>query len=513
MGGLASGMDIDSIVAKLMSAEKAPLNKLQQQKQKYEWQRDAYREVNTSLKKADTFMANNVLLVKDFWKKNVTSTNSAVSATNISAAEGATLNISKVSKLATAGKSVSSSIGENTSKSTKLADLGLAGDANGNIEIKLNVMDKEGNPKEVTKSFKATDTIDKVITELNNGTGLNAFYDEVSGKMSIMTNATGKGYVYKETKYDPMMDEDKTITHSNVGAHIVSGGELFQALGFNKSVLVEGGENAQLEVNGLQIERKSNTFEVNGFSVTLNDTYNVDGSNTKPITIATSTDVDHMVNKIKEFVTSYNELIDTLKGKSTETKYRDYQPLTDEQREEMDKEDIEKWEEKAKSGVLRGDSILRNGLNSLRSVLSQKGGSSNADINSLYSLGITTTKSYNDGGKLEILDEAKLREAITKDPEAVMKTFSNSADDNGIVQKLRKEITNITTAIDKKAGRSTMTEHTYTIGKNILNVDDRISNWKTKLENIEERYWKQFTAMETAINKANQQSSIFATGQ
>lgn len=69
VGGLASGMDIDSIVEKLMSAEKAPLNKLYQQQQKYEWQRDAYREINTALSSFDDFLFDNYRLSSNFYKK------------------------------------------------------------------------------------------------------------------------------------------------------------------------------------------------------------------------------------------------------------------------------------------------------------------------------------------------------------------------------------------------------------------------------------------------------------
>jgi len=48
--------------------------------------------------------------------------------------------------------------------------------------------------------------------------------------------------------------------------------------------------------------------------------------------------------------------------------------------------------------------------------------------------------------------------------------------------------------------------------KNLMDTESRINTWKSKLENIEARYWKQFTAMEQAINKANSQSSMFSQG-
>lgn len=515
VGGLASGMDIDSIVAKLMNAEKAPLNKLQQQKQTYEWQRDAYRDVNTQLKAFDTHLKDNLLLEKDLWKKNVSTSSDAIKVTNINAADGASLSVTKVTQLATSGQKIGSEIPGKPSVTKTLGELGIAGDANGDIKIALNVLQKDGTPKLVEKTFKSTDSLDSVIKSLNTGTGLSAVYDQASGKMSIMTNATGKGFSYTTGgEEDPVTGIPTPITSNTAAVQVVGGGEFFEKLGLGSDTkLVAGGQNAKAEINGLEIERSSNTFELNGFSITLNEEYgNTPGVTAKPISVTTSTDIDHMVDKIKEFVKTYNGLIESLNGKVTETKYRDYAPLTDEQREDMDKDQIEKWEDKAKSGILKGDSTIRNGLSSLRSILYEAGGSSNEKYNALYSMGITTTSTYTDGGKLEI-DEEKLRKALTEDPEAVMKTFSNPIDDNGIVQKLRKKITNITSTIESKAGRATMTEQSYTIGKNLVSTEDRIKSWQSKLQTIEARYWKQFTEMEKAISKANEQSSMFFSGQ
>ena len=59
--GLASGMDIDDIVSKLMQTERAPLDKLKQKKQTLEWQRDSYREVNTKIKELQDYMSKNTL--------------------------------------------------------------------------------------------------------------------------------------------------------------------------------------------------------------------------------------------------------------------------------------------------------------------------------------------------------------------------------------------------------------------------------------------------------------------
>ncbi|MGE7927655.1 flagellar filament capping protein FliD [Lysinibacillus xylanilyticus] len=241
------------------------------------------------------------------------------------------------------------------------------------------------------------------------------------------------------------------------------------------------------------------------------------------VTMTSTTNVDDIMAKIKEFVTTYNGFIKDLNDQTKETKYRDYTPLTSEQRENMSENEIKLWEEKAKSGLLRGDTLIREGLSGMRSLVSQSNPGIDSKYNTLFSIGITTSKNYNDGGTLEI-DEKKLRKVLEEDPDAVEKLFKNSegkkddvvdgktVDTRGYLDKLRDSMKSFEITIEKKAGRSTMTDAQYAIGNNLMDTESRINTWKRKLEDIESRYWKQFTAMEQAINKANSQSSMFAQG-
>lgn len=525
IGGLASGMDIDSIVAKLMQAEKAPLNKLYKQKQTYEWQRDAYRDVNKELKAFDDFLSKEMTLQRDFWKKNASSSNEAVKVSASAGANG-TMTIDAVKQLAK--NTTIRSDKEGLQKTQTVSEL-TGGAISGTKDIKLKVLQNDGSLKDVTVQVNGSDTLETLTSKLSKNTGLNVFHDDVSGKMSITTNASGAGADYTVSK---LIDENGGETEDNLVEYNVKtslvvedGMELFSALGFGDNKVLDNsdgsrvtkGQNAVLTVNGLDIERSSNDFTINGFDISLQDTYNEDGSAKKPISLNVSTDVDGMVDQIKKFVETYNGLIDSLNAKTKETKYRDYQPLTDEEKEEMSEDQIKKWEEKARSGLLRRDSLVTTGLSDMRNVIYSKGGSANAQFDTLYEMGITTTSSYLDGGKLEI-DEDKLRKALTEDPEAVVRTFTNTVPtgetgQEGIVQQLRSSISKTTLNIEKKAGKTTSTEHNYSIGKNLLSIDDRIDNWKRRLESAEERYWKQFSAMEAAINKANQQSASLFSGQ
>lgn len=243
------------------------------------------------------------------------------------------------------------------------------------------------------------------------------------------------------------------------------------------------------------------------------------------VSLTSTSDVDDMVGKIKEFVTTYNGLIKELNNITKEEIYRDYKPLTSIQKEGMEDKQIELWEERAKSGLLRGDSIIESGLSSMRNLIYQTNHEvANPKYQTLFSIGITTSKAYFEGGTLEI-DEDKLRKALEEDPNAVTTLFRNydgakedtisingvkteKVDTRGYLQKLRDAMDGIKSKIEERAGRTSWTQSQYTIGKNLKQVDDSIATWKDKLLDMEDRYWRQFTAMESAISKANQQSAM-----
>lgn len=533
IGGLASGMDIDTLVEKLMQAERTPLDKLEQKKQTYEWQRDAYRDVNKKLQTFDTYIADNLIL-KSLNSKTATSSNSdLVSAVATSSASG-TLSIEGVSQLATAARAISNAevkttAGTDATGSTEIGKLDDAFSGTGEYSILLKSINKTGTLATTATEikFKATDTIDDVISKINSSAaGVTAFFEK--GKLSITATNTGS---LAGNDAEIQLVNSETINGRTING---TGNGIFSVLGigsYDSSIpnnnLVDGGQNAILSVNGIVTERSSNAFSLNGYSVTLKDTFNTDGTSItagKAVTLNSTTNVDEIITKIKDFVTTYNGLVTDLKNLTGETKYRDFKPLTNLQKEGMEEKEIELWEQKAKSGLLRGDSIIQNGLSSMRSLVYQSNPAvTNTKFNTLYNIGITTSKEYLSGGTLEI-NEDKLRAALMEDPDSVTKLFSFSdgkekdtvvvngvtkeVDTRGFLQKLRGEMTKVKINIEERAGRSTMNESQYTLGKYLRDVDSRISTWQDKLLLIENRYWRQFTAMETAINKANNQSAM-----
>lgn len=243
---------------------------------------------------------------------------------------------------------------------------------------------------------------------------------------------------------------------------------------------------------------KSNSYQFNGMEVQFQDIGKA--------TFKVNNDTETTLESIMVFVDKYNEVVETLNETQREEKHRGFPPLTDEQREEMSENEIELWEEKAKSGILRGESVISSGLFDMRGSW-YSNVENDGEFNSLTQIGITTSKKYLDGGKLEI-DVVKLTEAIQDNPEDIQQLFTNSDDgaNRGLINRLEDAVETAMKDIKSKAGGQSNTLETYTLGKEMRDLNNRISDFEDRLERVETRYWNQFTQMEKAIQRMNMQS-------
>jgi flagellar hook-associated protein 2 len=515
IGGLASGMDIDTLVSDLMKAERMPLDKLTQKKQLLEWQRDDYREMNKLLADLDKFIFDGVFRQATYTKKTVTSSNeNAVSVKNINATSNltATISVTDVAEAAymnsadtivASGKTLDPNATLNSQKDNFVNGLGAA------TSFTIQSIKSDGTLSDpVTISFDpAVDSLNSVLEKINSSeAGVTAFYDSQTGKVSISAKNTG----------DVGGDRDDTAGNAVGTAQPeikLSGAFLTTTLRLDADNITaesnargKEGKNASFTINGLSTTRSTNTFQINGFEYTLK------AKTTSDVTISSSTDVNGIYDSIKSFVDKYNETISKINGEITEARYRDYQPLTDEQKEAMEDKQIEMWEEKAKSGMLRNDSILSSGLNKMRLDVYSRVGNDNDDVNDDYDqlseIGITTSSNYLDRGKL-IIDEDKLKEAIGKDPNAIYKLFTNDGstfESKGVARRLRDTIKETIGKVEERAGNSLWTNQKFTLGRNLDDIEDQIDRFEDRLTRIEDRYWRQFTAMEKAIQQSNSQS-------
>ena len=499
ISGLASGIDTESMVKELMTAHRIPLDNITKKKQYTEWQRDDYRSVNRTLYSFRNLTSDSVLRQSTFIKKTVTSSAPEdVSVKNISSVSDFTGKI-RVEQLAEAAtmqsKEKISGINSEADLTKKLSDLGISA---GNFTIKAIKADGTlDDGYEV--NINADSTLKSVIDDINKNSGVNVFYDTHTGKLAF--TAKNSGNVKDTSTENP---DGAEIVFSGIYTFLSVEENNVKASNANRGTM---GKNAVFTYNGLETERQTNTFNINGYEITLKQ------ANNKDITFSSEPDVDSILESVTKFVDEYNKLIADLNAQIRETKYRDYEPLTDEEKEALTEDQIEKWEEKARSGTLRNDSIISSVLNKMRSDLgSAVGGVSGA--NTLDKIGISFSSNYLEYGKL-VIDETKLREAISSDPNQVYELFAADGtkdSEKGLARRLTSAIDGARQQIISKAGSDgSVVNNTFTLGRLLDGYDTQITNFESRLEALETRYWKQFTAMETAIQKANSQSSYLSS--
>lgn len=285
----------------------------------------------------------------------------------------------------------------------------------------------------------------------------------------------------------------------------------------------------------VEIVRDSNSFKIDGMTISVNGEFGYKAGaggkleldkTSDPVTFDAKVDEDKIVETIKKMVEEYNEIIE-LVGKETGTKpNRDYEPLTSAQKAEMSESEIEAWEEKAKEGLLFNDNDLKGLSNSLRFVVST------VDQAALKKLGITTSSTASDNGKLSF-DESAFRAALKTDPEGIREMFTKerTVDENGVATGVNGIAVNMKSAFDKyaktlgepkgilieRAGsiKSPASITQNSLYKQIEQIDERISDLQDLLEMEQDRYIKQFTALESVIAQMNSQSgwlSQFGSG-
>lgn len=279
----------------------------------------------------------------------------------------------------------------------------------------------------------------------------------------------------------------------------------------------------------VELHRDSNTFTVDGLTIGVKGTfgeYNTNGKlvvdEDEAVEISADVDVDKLMDTIKSFVTEYNEIVDMVNTELTTKHEKDYTPLSSEQKSELSDDEIEKWEAKAKSGLLYGDSDLRSLSMDLRTVATSY-------VWQLEQVGINVSSSYSDNGKLSI-DETKLRSALETDPEKVQNLFTATAGEDADGKPIYNGVaTNLKSVMDKyvktlgsqetkgilirKAGSKSsalsMTNNTYY--DQLQSIEKLIDSLNDRLKTERDRYVKQFTSLETLISQMNSQSSYLSS--
>ena len=302
---------------------------------------------------------------------------------------------------------------------------------------------------------------------------------------------------------------------SALGLGDISFDEDGNVINTNSNMAVVAAADAKFVLDGAEMEETSNNFTVNGITLNLSSTTeSKDNPGTyENVQITVGKDGDATYDLIKEALTEYNKLIEEMNKLYNADSARGYDPLTDEQKEAMTEDDIKNWEDKIKGSLLRRDDSLGSLLNSMRSALSST--YTDEDDGKTYSLSTfgIVTGNYTEKGKLHIYGDEddptyatygdRLKKALEDDPDQVMEVLTN------VFGKLYDTMTEKCAKTEISSALTFYNDKQY---KNLLDdYEDDLDIMEDRIKELEDRYYKQFTAMETALSKLQSQTNSLAS--
>ena len=388
------------------------------------------------------------------------------------------------------------------------------------------------------KTYYRVDDKGEFLREFKiNGKLVGAFNKDTALE-TVLTSINGNADAGVKVSYSKTTNQFQfTTKESGASSRIDMGDGLANAL-FGGGKKDEGKDAIfSMMVNGQELDgisRSSNTFDVDGMSVSLKGTFGAYGSSNTlgkdniaaakadAVSFTASSDADKIVDAIKSMVEDYNAMVTEIKNaystmpqQKSNGKY--YEPLTEEDKADMSESSIKAYEEKAKQGLLFADRDLSALYTQLTSAISMSG----KDGADLKSIGITSN--YSNGLTTLSLNEEKLRAALETDPDKVRDVFSKSvasgSSSNGLMQALKSPLdmyskTQGTKGILVQKAGSTLAPSTLyknTLQNKLDDIDTQIEKWQDKMADQVDRYTSKFTALEKLISQMNSQSSALAS--
>ena len=269
-------------------------------------------------------------------------------------------------------------------------------------------------------------------------------------------------------------------------------------------------QDAEIEIDGATFTSMTNTFSVNGLTLTAQEVTD------KEITMTTSTDTDGIYGMIKNFFTEYNKLINEMDSLYNAESSKGYDPLLTEEKEALSEGEIEEWEKKIKDSLLRRDSTLSSVSFSMVSVMLQ-GAEVNGQKMYLSDFGINTLGYFKskDNEKNAYHIDGDPDDATTKANEDKLKKMIAS-DPNTVMDFFTKLSTNLYDDLTKKLAGTTLSSAMTVYNDKVMkeeynNYTSRIKKEEDKLNAMMDKWYKKFSQMEVAMSKLESRSSSLAS--
>ena len=378
----------------------------------------------------------------------------------------------------------------------------------------------------VIKGLTSKSSIRDIVQAVNDSdAGVKVTYLSIADRFTITATTSGSGGV---VGFEKEAEVEAKIPDTSSPSVMIPGKKKVQNFA---NVLFAGcdgtaqtGQDAEFTVRyggsdeEVTVIRPGNSFVFEGASFTLNDVFNVDpASKSEPVTFSCKVDSEGISKKVSEMVEDYNKMVDEIAKQVGSRPNRKYQPLTDEAKAKMSELEIKNYEDKAKEGLLFGDTLLRGLSDKLRFVFSGV-----ANGQTLENMGLMISGSYSENGKISF-DETKFKEALERNPEQVQRLFTGTVDgkgQDGFMARM-SGVFNIYAKTDgltkgsliSRAGSTSAATSLLNneIQKQMDEIDKRIDSLAEKLQNEIDRYSSQFTRMEQLIAQMNSQSNMFSS--
>lgn len=537
MTGMYSGMDTESIVSQLVKTKSTKVTNLKNEQKKLEWKQTAWQDLNSKIYNMYSKTLSNLRLTSAYSKKSTVSSDSTKAT--VVASEGAVNGTQtlKVNKLAKSGYLTGAKLDGKTSTTTGTDGIDVTKVVNWETTDKLSEIDSNLTGKTISittgsgTDAKTTDieiTADMTINDLVakfKDAGVNASFDTTNQRFFINSTGTGSAKNFTLTSDDSTalaslgLDPNTTYTDINGSK--------------NSCVKIEG-QDAEIVLNGATFVSDSNTFSINGLTI------NTLGVTDEEISLVTSTDYDGIYNTIKDFLTEYNDLINEMDKLYNADSARKYDMLTDDEKDSMTDDEVEQWEDKIKSALLRKDNSLYNVMNTLTTTMmdgyyennlsdKQKKNMSASEISAWYKenggkkhylsdYGIGTLSyfeaqdnehhAYHINGDADdeftSTKEDKLKAAIAEDPEGTANFFAT------LCKTLYSKL-------DETMSESTEYSSIYKVyndkqlKKDYKDYTTKISDAEDELNDYEDRWYNKFSKMEVALSKLQSQTSSISS--
>lgn len=378
----------------------------------------------------------------------------------------------------------------------------IAGYTTDNLKATMNNLSVATNTN-ITASDGTNNVSSKLYVKLNGSVDTSATitnYNKATGATNIVAkySSISAGIVFEARDAGA-----KTLTINGV---VQDGGAGEGTSGTNLNATIKNAYGDIKTVSGT-----SNSTTIDGVA------FNFKATTASAIEIKGSQDVSGLVTKIKNFVKDYNELIGLVNGKTWEEYDSDYQPLTDDQRESMSDSQIEKWEKKAQTGLLRRDDDIVELSDSMKNVMSTFMMSNKID---LESIGIKPVNDYKELNGTYEVDGEKLTKALQTNFDGVKDLFmkdylADNTTNSGIIPKLKtvlkKNFMDFDSVFNKKASTSGVYALTNEMTKQITDKKNLIYDMNKALTTRESNLYSKYSKLEQALSEAqSQQSSMSA---